>query len=150
LNPTDPASKRLHFELHGDPQEVVPGVAKIEALLLDAGCSAASAQQFAVVAEEILTNIVRDAWPGRQPGLCAVDVEAVHRNGSIQVSLRTEDDGIAFDPTQAPSPDLEASLEERSIGGLGIVLIRTMTDTQVYRRIAGHNIFEVHKTYPLR
>jgi serine/threonine-protein kinase RsbW len=150
LNPADPASKRLHFELRGDPREVVPRVANIEELLLDAGCSAASAQQFAVVAEEILTNIVRDAWPGRQPGRCAVDLEAVGSNGSIQVSLRTEDDGIAFDPTQISSPDLEASLEERSIGGLGIVLIRTMTDTQVYRRIADHNIFEVRKTYPLR
>jgi serine/threonine-protein kinase RsbW len=150
LNPADPASKRLHFELHGDPREIVRRVADIEAVLVDAGCSAASAQQFAVVAEEILTNIVRDAWPGRQPGHCVVDVETVHSNGSMQVSLRTEDDGIEFDPTQAPSPDLEVSLEERSIGGLGIVLIRTMTDTQVYRRVAGHNIFEVRKAYPLR
>jgi serine/threonine-protein kinase RsbW len=149
LIPADPASKSLHFELHGDPREIVPGVEDIETFLRDAGCNAASVGQLAVVAEEILANIVRDAWAGREPGHCAVDLRAAAKPDGIHVSLRTEDDGIAFDPIAAESPDVEASLDERAIGGLGILLIRTMTDRQVYHRVDGRNIFEVFKVCPL-
>jgi anti-sigma regulatory factor (Ser/Thr protein kinase) len=149
LNPADQGSRRLHFELHGDPAGVMAGVESIEAFLHDAGCSAASVQQMAVVAEEILTNIVRDAWPEGEAGHCAVDVTADAGHDGVHVSLRTDDDGVAFDPLQAEAPDIEASLDERSIGGLGILLIRSMTDTQVYQRTGGHNIFEVCKICPL-
>jgi len=141
--------RRLQFELHGDMQQVMERVRSVQAFLLDAGCAAVAAQQMAVVAEEIFVNIVSDAWPGREPGHCSVDVEVISREDSLQVILRTEDDGIAFDPTQAEPPDLEASLDDRPIGGLGIMLVRSMTDTQVYRRTEGHNILEVGKVCPL-
>ena len=53
-----------------------------------------------------------------------------------------------IDPTQAEDPDTNASLEEREIGGLGILQVRSMTDTQVYARIDGHNILTVSKLCP--
>jgi len=140
---------RLHFELSNDIAAVMPQVESIEEFLVDAGCSVVSAQQMAIVAEEILTNIVRDAWPEIGHGVCVVDVEAEPVAAAMQVSLRTDDDGIAFDPTQAEDPDTDASLEEREIGGLGILLVRSMTDTQVYARIDGHNILTVSKLCPL-
>lgn len=123
----------------------MPRVESIEAFLLGVGCAPAAAQQVTIVAEEVLTNIVRDAWRGGDRGYCAVEVVATPANNAIEVSLRTEDDGVAFDPTQSQEPDLDASLEDREIGGLGIVLIRNMTDTQTYRRVGGRNVFEVTK-----
>ena len=141
--------RRLHFDLQGEPQDVVHRVEAIETFMRDSGCDAGSIGQFAIVAEEILTNILREAWAGREQGTCTVDIEAVARGDGIHVTMRTEDDGSEFDPTQADPPDLEASLDERSVGGLGIHFIRTMTDTQTYRRADGHNIFEVTKICPL-
>jgi len=117
----------------------------VEAFLLDVGCSAGSAQQWALVAEELFANIMGNAWPGREPGHCSIEVTAVAKPDVIHVSLRAEDDGIAFDPLQAEPPDLEATLEDRPIGGLGIMFIKTMTDHQSYQRIDGHNIFAVAK-----
>jgi serine/threonine-protein kinase RsbW len=149
LSPAGQEARRLHFDLRGDPRDVAAGVESIEAFLREAGCNAASVQQMAIVAEEILTNIAREAWPEGAAGLCAVDVTADTRNDGVHVRLRTDDDGVAFDPMQAEAPDIEASLDERSIGGLGILLIRSMTDTQVYQRTGGHNIFEVCKICPV-
>jgi len=123
----------------------MPRVEAIEAFLVEAGCGPIPAQQVAIVAEEILTNIVRDAWAGRTPGVCSVDGVALPRDGAIHVTLRTEDDGVAFDPTAVEAPDLEASLDDRAIGGLGIVLIKEMTDRQTYNRVDGRNVFEVVK-----
>jgi serine/threonine-protein kinase RsbW len=137
--------RRLHFDLTGEAKDVVHRVEAIETFMREAGCDAGSIGQFAIVAEEILTNILRDAWAGREQGTCTVDVDALTRADGIHVTMRTEDDGHEFDPTQAEPPDVEASLDERSVGGLGILFIRTMTDKQVYRRADGHNIFEVSK-----
>lgn len=155
----------LRFELARDVASVMPQVEAIEAFLIEAGCNPASATQMAIVAEEILTNIARDAWPASAPGVCVVDVEAEPAEAiraepaeairaepvaaALWVRLRTDDDGVAFDPTQAENPDIEASLEDRAIGGLGILLVREMTDTQVYERTDGHNILTVSKLCPL-
>ena len=140
---------RLRFELAHDVGAIMPQVEAVEAFLVEAGCNAASAQQLAIVAEEILTNIARDAWPDVARGVCVVDVETEPRDSALSVRLRTDDDGVAFDPTQADNPDTDASLEDRAIGGLGILLMREMTDTQVYERRDGHNILTVLKLCPL-
>jgi serine/threonine-protein kinase RsbW len=143
------APRRLHLELHADPREVMPRVEEIETFLHEVGCNAESVQQIALVAEEILANIMRDAWPERERGFCSVDVTTMASGDAIEVTLRTEDDGVPFDPLAAAPPDLELSLDERPIGGLGILLIRTMTDRQTYHRSAGRNILEVSKECPL-
>jgi serine/threonine-protein kinase RsbW len=150
LSAADSAPRRLHFEFSGDPQEVMPRVESVEAFLVEAGCTEASARSIAVVAEEIYSNVSRHAWPDGGRAVCVVDVVAVVEAASVRVSLRSEDNGIAFDPTAAKVQDVEGSLEERSIGGLGIVLIKSMTDTQSYRRLGCRNVFEVTRVCPRR
>jgi len=50
------------------------------------------------------------------------------------VVLTVEDDGIPFNPMDAPPPDIESPLEERKIGGLGIHLVRQVMDEVKYAR----------------
>ena len=46
-----------------------------------------------------------------------------------------EDDGIAFNPfLEAAVPDLEASVEERRIGGLGVYFVKSLMDQVSYER----------------
>lgn len=121
----------------------MPQVEAIGEFLHAAGCAPELVQKLELVAEEILTNIARYAWPGAQPGRCSIDIEASPTDGAIDVALRTEDDGVAFDPTAAPEPDLDAPLQARVVGGLGLVLVRRMTATQTYRRSGARNVFVV-------
>ncbi len=55
------------------------------------------------------------------------------------------DDGRAFDPLQAPVPDIGASLQDRAIGGLGIYLVRKTMDGVTYRRQDGRNVVTLTK-----
>ena len=56
------------------------------------------------------------------------------------VTIEISDDGGAFNPlNDAPQPDVNAALEDRSIGGLGIHLVRTLTNDLSYRREGGRN-----------
>ena len=141
--------RQLRLDFSGSrPQvlsQIMPHVRAIGAFLRDAGCAADPAQKLSMVAEEMLTNIAQHAWTGAQVGRGSVQVEAIPHDESIEVTLRTEDDGAPFDPTRATEPDLDAPLEERALGGLGILMIRRMTDRQIWRRIAGSNVFEVAK-----
>jgi anti-sigma regulatory factor (Ser/Thr protein kinase) len=89
-------------------------------------CSLEPAAIYAVqlAVDEAFTNIVEHAYGGE----CDEKIECicqVARNG-LNISLR--DCGKPFDPQAVPSPDLEAGLEEREVGGLGLYFIYQLMD----------------------
>ena len=50
------------------------------------------------------------------------------------------DDGVPFDPLAAVPPDLGVPVEHRKVGGLGIHLLRALTEEIDYRRDGGRNV----------
>ncbi len=86
--------------------------------------------------DELITNIVSYGY--RDSDEHEIRVTMTEQSGSLVVVL--EDDGMAFDPfTDAPEPDLEAGVEERPIGGLGVYLVKTLMDEVAYERLDGRN-----------
>ena len=57
--------------------------------------------------------------------------------------MALRDEGLAYDPTQTPDPDLDASLEDRAIGGLGVFLAGKVFSSMHYRREDGANVLEL-------
>ena len=55
------------------------------------------------------------------------------------------DDGIPFNPFRCESPDTEAALEERKVGGLGIHLVRNLMNKVTYQRRVDRNILSLVK-----
>jgi hypothetical protein len=49
------------------------------------------------------------------------------------------DDGQPFDPLGLPALDLDAAAEERTIGGLGVHMFRSLVEGARYRREGGRN-----------
>ncbi|RLA46398.1 MAG: regulator [Gammaproteobacteria bacterium] len=96
---------------------------------------------FALIAEEIVTNI--DKY-GELPagGIIDISVEA----SAARVTLEFRDEGVAFNPLQdAQRATLGADIESAEIGGLGVHLVTQLTDEQFYHRIDGHNVLRVTK-----
>lgn len=95
-----------------------------------------------LAAEEALVNVINYAYPGSAGDLqltCSV------RNGAtLEIEIR--DQGIAFDPLSLPTPNIDAPLEERRIGGLGIYLIRKIMDEVRYAREGDSNILTMVKS----
>ena len=77
-----------------------------------------------------MSNVILYAYPKETDGL--VDVEAYLRKDSLEFLV--VDSGVPFDPTAAPLTDISLSAENRSIGGLGIHLVRELMDTVSYER----------------
>ena len=68
------------------------------------------------------------------------DVEISLDTDADEVRLEIADDGRPFDPlTETVEPDIDAPLEDRPIGGLGIFLVREMMDDLRYKRENGKN-----------
>lgn len=136
--------RRIESPCGRGPTDIATVLARLEAALTEAGCPPPSSAAFLVVAEEMVTNVARYAWPeDAVPGVFTVSAGIRRQPGGIEVMLATEDDGIPFDPTLRAAPDTGAALEDRLIGGLGIHLVMRMTEWQCYRREAGRNRFSV-------
>ena len=68
------------------------------------------------------------------------EFEVIITSEADSLTIEVVDGGRPFDPLHDASiPDLEASVEERKVGGLGIHLVRTMMDQVNYRREQGRN-----------
>ncbi len=103
-----------------------------------AGLSERQTQNLHLVVEEAVANIVNYS------GATMIELCSWQEDGNLYVSFA--DNGIPFDPTQYPEPDLTQPIAMRAIGGLGIHYIRKMNDGMVYRRQNGKNILTVWKT----
>lgn len=68
----------------------------------------------------------------------------VERNGN-EVVIGFRDGGVAFDPLAKDDPDINAPLESRQVGGLGIFICKQMMDSLNYHYENGCNIFEMSK-----
>ncbi len=95
--------------------------------------------------EEIFTNIVSYGFSdGEQHEieiLLRLDPEA------RVLGITLVDDGIEFDPVQDSSkPALDANLQDRQIGGLGLHLVRQYVDELEYKRRDGRNHLILTKT----
>ena len=86
------------------------------------------AVQFAV--EELFTNQVKYAVGGRDPML----LELTRDDHAVRVSL-TDFDVEPFDIRQAPDAAVDAPIEERRPGGLGIHLVKRMVDGITYEYV---------------
>lgn len=89
-----------------------------------------------LVLEELVTNIVSYGYDASEDGK---GIAVRLRREPSGVAVEVIDEGRAFDPLSAPEPDLEASVEERPIGGLGVHFLRTLMHDLRYHRAEGRN-----------
>jgi serine/threonine-protein kinase RsbW len=94
--------------------------------------------------EELVVNIVNYAYA--DDGAHRIDVEVRTEPG--RVVIQVEDDGRAFDPNEVAPPALGTSALDRPKGGLGIFLVKRLSDEVTYVRHGGRNRVRVVVNYP--
>jgi serine/threonine-protein kinase RsbW len=95
----------------------------------------------ALVLEEVLTNVIRHGYGAEAAG--PIELSAEISDGRLRLEVR--DQARAFDPFSAAPPDLEAGVEDRPVGGLGIFLVRRLMDRVEYRREEHENVLVMEK-----
>lgn len=95
--------------------------------------------------EEAVSNVMLYAYPGRDDGKVIVEFVLSKTHDGERLLFTITDTGVPFDPTAQKEADITLSAEERSIGGLGIHLVRQIMDEVVYRREETRNILTLIK-----
>lgn len=85
--------------------------------------------------EEIIVNIIRYAYPEQTDGYIGVGI--TDSDGELRIVIW--DGGRPFNPLEKELPDTSLTLENRDIGGLGILLMRQMMDKVSYIHTDGEN-----------
>lgn len=99
----------------------------LESAVLTLGGESDNAGDLVLAVNEAVTNILLHGYEER-PGAVIVCVEANESN----LLVRLIDDAPHFDPTAVPPPDINLPLEDRPLGGLGVHMMRQLTDELIY------------------
>ena len=89
-----------------------------------------------MVFDEILNNIMSYADTDHDEH--EIEIKLEHTGKRLVISI--VDDGVPFNPFAAAMPDTRLSVEDRSIGGLGIHLVRNVMDECSYQRRIDKNV----------
>ena len=138
LSPVSDAALRLTLVNRLDALE--PARLAIQAYLAHAGLSPQGMFKLELVLEETFMNLLWHAFKDDSERHIELTVQ-LHCD---EVVLSFEDDGIAFDPTQAAEPARPVSIDDAPVGGRGLALVRRAARSVAYLRAGGRNRLQVH------
>jgi anti-sigma regulatory factor (Ser/Thr protein kinase)/CRP-like cAMP-binding protein len=127
------AARRLVLASDADP--VVGASAWVRALGDELELTQADLFRLDLCITEVVSNVVEHAYHDTESHRIELDADAT----SDAVRIRVSDDGIAFDPLDAPAPLTAPTLDGKAIGGWGLRLLRAFSDSVAYQRVGCHN-----------
>ena len=125
---------RKELQLQAKTGELDTLLGILEADLDEAGCPVDKQMAIGICAEEIFVNIANYAYE-QEEGFAWIS-ETVEDN---KISLCFRDSGKPYDPLAREDPDTTLSAEERQIGGLGVFMVKKMSDSVTYEYKEGQN-----------
>ncbi len=91
--------------------------------------------------EELVLNVMMH---GSDDG--SAEVRLNIQSTGQEVRMVISDNGKPFNPLEeTPEPDLDSSVEDRRVGGLGVHMVRNMADDFQYQFVDGYNRVTVVK-----
>lgn len=94
-----------------------------------------------LVTEELVVNIADYAYPDGGNDFLDVEIERDEKH----IMLRFCDGGVPFNPLEQPSPDISLPMEQRRIGGLGLLIVIKKMDSVTYEYTDGKNVLTCNK-----
>lgn len=130
-----PMSAELTLQIQNNVAAVQAANETVSRWLAERGAPA-DLQYFAnLVIEELATNCIKYAYGDEKEHRIEVKL-SVSPNSLV---MTVSDDGHPFNPLEAPAPDMALGPEDRPVGGLGLHLLRKMSDSMDYIREDGKN-----------
>lgn len=85
--------------------------------------------------DETCTNIITHGYAGMEPGAIILKVEVAKNELVVTIT----DFGHAFEPIVPSAPDTDASIDEREVGGLGLLFVHMSIDDIQYESTPTEN-----------
>jgi serine/threonine-protein kinase RsbW len=116
-------------------------VAELEQIAEEWELPMAFSMNLNLVLEELVTNIIFYGYTDD----AVHEITILFATDDQKIKLELTDDAKAFNPLLAAEPDMNTSIEDMKIGGLGIHLVKKIMDDIQYQRIDDKNILTLTK-----
>ncbi len=142
----------LAFNLDIEPQEIVHHLLELEAradlseidrinqeFAVFAGehdIGMAAVQKVSIALDDLLNNIISYGFENNEDHVIQLILD--YTEGRLEITIK--DDGKPFNPFDQAKPDTALTVEERKIGGLGVLLVKELMSEVSYQRQQGSNI----------
>jgi serine/threonine-protein kinase RsbW len=136
-----PAARTFTFESRNPDADRTRFFGELRDFAASCGWLQAITNEVELILEEWWTNLTHYALASSGDPLVIVQIRSEGDRAFIEV----HDNGIPFDPTARPDPDLTLPMEERSVGGLGIYMMKKITRSMRSERRGNFNILRLEK-----
>jgi anti-sigma regulatory factor (Ser/Thr protein kinase) len=130
-----------NFAIKNDLLELETLAEAITNYCKDNGIAEAVCYDVRLALEEAISNTIKYGYDDHDHHNIHVRIEIAGQELLIEI----EDDATAFNPLEAPTPNLALPVEQKPIGSLGIYLMRTVMDRVEYERKGTKNILRLMK-----
>lgn len=128
--------------IEATPENVDKVIAFVDAQLDEYGCGMKEQMAIDVAVDELFANIAHYAY-NPDVGCATVRVDVLKDPLSVEVTFI--DNGKQFDPLAKADPDTTLPIEDRLIGGMGILIVKKSMDMVNYEYKDGKNILTIKK-----
>jgi anti-sigma regulatory factor (Ser/Thr protein kinase) len=132
---------RFFFESNAPAQDKSRLFTELRAFGTTAQWSPAIANEIELILEEWWSNLLNYAFEVQSAPWVSVTIVT---NGA-RAEIEIQDNGVPFDPTACPDPDLNRPIELRTIGGLGIYMMKKLSTSMISERRGERNILRIEK-----
>ncbi len=94
----------------------------------DAGMDDSETYAVELAVDEACTNIIEHAYQGENRG----EIECTCESNDACLTVVLRDHGKPFDPSTVRAPDLDANIDDRAVGGLGVFLMKQLMDEVLF------------------
>ena len=129
------------FRIGQSPRDLPVVLNGVEKLCHAGGLATATGLEMRLVAEEMLTNVIKYAHVAS--GKPVVELQLAISSQAVRMEFR--DTGPPFNPLDIPPPDLSSPPERRGVGGLGLHLVKSLVDDAAYSRKGNTNVLVLIK-----
>lgn len=128
-------------EIKANAEELASLLQEVEIWCLEKDFSIGTCYAIQLAVEELATNTIKHATGAKDELYISVSLE----EHSDKIRLTYTDNARLFNPLDKENPDVDIPIEQRKVGGLGILLIKKVMDTIDYQYKDGKNIIILTK-----
>jgi serine/threonine-protein kinase RsbW len=132
----------LEIILKGRLEEINHLATALDLFCNEAGLDDLIKNQVNLILEELYTNTANYGFQGITNGQVSITLSVIDG----QLDIIYQDNGIEFNPLEMEAPDLQLSIDDRPIGGLGVYFVKALTDQIEYSRVGEFNLLKMQKS----
>ncbi len=129
----------LHFTLRNQRSEIARMFTLLEGFCQTHGISEDDMFNVRLVLDEAVINVIVHGYEDTREHEINV---ALSLDGPL-LAIHIDDDGVAYNPLDAPQPRFDLPIEQRRIGGLGVHIMKTLAKSVEYGRANERNNLDI-------